>query len=149
VVTAACVVAGAYLVYQWFRQAGAAADSSFKNLVLADAAGWIAGQVGASEAEVAEALRGLIDKGASHALLARLRGIECEVTKLTPTVARRTVVVMLDAGDGTARVGKIAREIGFDDLPDSVRGDFITLSGDTHTFQIVGPATARKKEVSA
>jgi hypothetical protein len=146
--TLVAIVGGAYLVYLWFRKSGAAHDTTFKDQVLHDTARWLAGHLKANEADVVPALRGLIENGVPHPLLAPVQQIDCEIVQLTPTTARRTVVVMIVQDDGNARVGKIAREVGWEDLPDSVRGEFIHLGGDAHTFRIVGSASV-SREVSA
>ncbi len=137
IITAAAVVAGAYMLYQWFRAAGEHSESVFHNDVLDAEANWMAPHVGAEKEAIRAALGELVDHRTSDAVLKRLKGLECEVTKLNPSTALRTVVVVLESGDRHDLVARIPKEIGWDDLPEAVRADFIRLGGDTHTFQII------------
>jgi hypothetical protein len=145
IVTIATVVAAGCLLYAWFRRAGSANENRFRNEILEDAAGWMGPELGAQPAEVVAALRELITQGTRPPLLARLRDIECEVTKLTPSTARRVVVVLLESKTpGQGLVGRIACEMGWDALPDLFREEFIRTGGSVHTFRILA-ATAETR----
>ncbi len=145
--TAATVLGGTYFLHVWFKKSGAANETRFREKVLRDAAGFIAGRVGAAPDAVLEALEHLIETGATHPLLAILRGLECEVTKLSPSTARRTVLVLVE-DRGEHLIGRVACELSWDELPDSVRQDFIRLGGETQIFRIITPATTGNQEVN-
>jgi hypothetical protein len=137
IITAASIGAGVYVLYVWFRREGEHSESVFHENVLRAAAGCMAKHVGAESDVILAALRELVDHGTPNPVLKRLKGLECEFVKLNPSTAQRTVVVLLDSGDGQGLVLRSRDEIGWDDLPEAVRADFIRLGGDNLTFQII------------
>jgi len=136
-VTLTTLLIGGYLIYRWVQHSGQATDDAFRDGVLRDAATWLTQHIPASAETINRALHNLIDHAQSSPLLDRVLRIECTVHK-TPdaAVCRRTVFVMLEGGPG-ALTGQITRDVDWEELPQTVRADFIQRGSVEQIFVVL------------
>jgi hypothetical protein len=66
--------------------------------------------------------------------------IDVEVSRTKPDACERTVVVALRGPEQNVLVGKIAREVGWENLPGDVRREFIQSGKPVQCFILVEKA---------
>lgn len=137
----AAVIVGGFLVYLFFRRTGRRLDDAYREGVLEDAAEWLSGQCGIPRADIQQALRELVEGGGASPLLEFLVRIDCELVKEGPDRISRTVVVAVRRG-GKLVVGRIKRELAWDELPGEVREAFMREKDKVQTRVVVEKASA-------
>lgn len=129
------VVLGGAAVYAIVRKSGKAADIAYQDAILDDAAEWLAKHLEIPSGDVRKGLQDLTDGSDAPASLARLLRVDYEAVKEGPNSIKRTVAVAVD-DEGKVVVGKITRELPWDELPGSIREGFIRGGDKTQTFLI-------------
>jgi hypothetical protein len=135
-VSAGIITIGVWIIYKWFQKSSGDSQRTFQEGVIADSAEWLSQRLTFSKKEVESALRGLIMEGRSNPILEEVMKIELEITKISPTMAKRTIVVVF-AGDKEPVLGKIIAEIPWEDLPEDVRREFIRNPSEPQVFAVV------------
>ncbi|MEI6233304.1 MAG: hypothetical protein WCT04_09640 [Planctomycetota bacterium] len=130
------VVVGGFLVYLLFRGTGKRSDDMYRNGIIDDATEWFANHQGVAIPEAKSALRDLINGEKSHPILDGLVRIDCELTKESADRITRTVAVAVQR-DGKVIVGKVTRDLAWDELPSAVREAFMRENAKTQSYVVV------------
>ena len=132
----AAVGVGAFLVYLWFKRANSETDEAFRDGLIGDAADWMASSLEVTREAAITALRGLTDQQVDTPVLEALIRVECEIVKKEPDRCTRTVIVGIRK-NGKVIIGKIAKDLAWDELPTHIRENFMREKGDTQCFVLV------------
>jgi len=143
VLATAAVAVGAFLVYKWIRRGRSKKRRTFQDQAITDASNWIAEQFNKPPDEVSTALKSLIAGESQNAILEPLSRIECEIVKESPAQFKRTVIVAVNNGTGSASIGRISRNVAWEDMPANIRADFIKGGEKTLCFIVVEKAAGR------
>lgn len=108
----------------------------YRNGIIDDAAEWFGNHQGVAVPESKSGLRDLIEGEKSHPILDGLVRIDCELTKESADRIIRTVAIAVEK-DGKVIVGKIARDLAWDELPSAIREAFMRENAKTQSYVVV------------
>ena len=118
--------------HRWSTRLDEADSGRMQALAQRRAAGWLSKELDQPFADVQKALNEQL-RGTPSPILERLMRIECQLSVLNARECRLLVVVMLADG-AQARVGEISGDLSREELPSSMRSEFIRNGNKPQTF---------------